>query len=102
VAISVRTSRSRWSSISGLPTFGAVGVYALYLEDSLVYVGSSGNIRDRLQCHGRHFRFDRIKTRKVRDVKMARRIERKLLYRLRPAKNAALPASLYAWNDNGR
>jgi len=70
------------------------GVYALYRDSRLIYVGHSGNVRDRLLGHRRRFRFDLAKVAPIGDRRERQRLERKLLFRLRPQCNGTLPTEL--------
>jgi hypothetical protein len=70
------------------------GVYALYRESRLIYVGHSGNVRDRLLNHRRRFSFDVAKVAPTDDRRERQRLERKLLFRLRPSCNGTLPTVL--------
>jgi hypothetical protein len=83
----------RWSVLSELPPFTTSGVYVLYREGRVVYVGQSGNIRERLQAHARRFVFDRVKCRRLRTRRSCQRVERQLLRRLRPVENRSFPGA---------
>jgi hypothetical protein len=66
------------------------GVYAIYESgERLVYIGSSGNLRDRVRCQqqSRRFRSTIIKFRECLD-RLA--LERRLVRRLRPSQNKVI------------
>lgn len=70
------------------------GVYALYRQSRLIYVGHAGCLRDRLLGHRRRFGFDLAKVAPMQDRRERQRLERKLLFRLRPPCNGTLPTEL--------
>lgn len=78
------------------------GVYALYQSGTLVYVGRTGNFRARLQAHRQRFAFNAIKVARIDESGEQKVVERRLLHRLRPAKNDTVPRALNAvwwyWN----
>lgn len=84
-----------WQRLDTLPgwNFGS-GVYALYRDSRVVYVGHTGNVRDRLLTHRRRFVFDAIKVARIDSRRECQRLERKLLFRLRPSCNGVLPTVL--------
>jgi excinuclease UvrABC nuclease subunit len=81
-----------WDWIDGLPDrrWGG-GVYALYRNGQLVYVGHTKNFRTRLHAHRRCFEFDRVKVAPIANRRERQRLERKLIGRLLPLENRAVP-----------
>ena len=67
------------------------GVYVLYLNGQVVYVGRGRSVRTRVLYHNRRFTFDHIKVAIESDAKERRTLERKLLLRLQPPMNAIVP-----------
>lgn len=91
--------RSIWTAIQTRPKscrgLSCVsGVYVLYSGGSVVCVGQSACIVDRLYCHALRFHFDSAKACAVPDKMQRRWLERKLLFRLRPKKNSVVPSVL--------
>lgn len=86
-----------WSAVARTPgrSFGA-GVYALYKNGRLIYIGRAGNLHVRLVDHYRRFRFDYAKVSPCATAPLRRWRERRLLFRLRPAANRIIPAHLAA------
>lgn len=83
----------RWvKALFPLPRRG--GVYALYRCDELVYIGHAGNLRVRFNKHMRTQQIDAVKIALVADRRERQRIERRLLFRLRPSGNRVLPSVL--------
>lgn len=82
-APSTMLSFRRWS-IPRLP-----GVYAVYRGEALVYIGSSINLRSRLQTHFslRHWRHSDVSVKVSAMDAGWRERERKLVKRLRPPNN---------------
>lgn len=72
------------------------GVYVLYHEGKVVYVGRGGLMRSRIQAHRRRFAFDAVKVAPIENVFEQKRLERRLLYRLRPSRNRVIPTNLHA------
>jgi hypothetical protein len=85
-----------WDRVDGIPDekWGG-GVYALYQGQRLVYIGHTANFRVRLHAHRRRFHFDGVKLAPIEDRKERKRLERRLLLRLRPPLNRTLPRSIY-------
>lgn len=69
-------------------------VYALYRDSLLIYIGHTGNARARLLEHRRRFGFDMAKVAPMDKRRDRQRLERKLLFRLRPQCNGTLPSVL--------
>lgn len=95
---SCRWTTYKWSEFDQLPA--APGVYAVYANDKLVYIGSAGNIKVRLRSHeftkrrhgGYHWRRGyakklRLKCREERVFGEALMAEARLIRRLRPPLN---------------
>jgi predicted GIY-YIG superfamily endonuclease len=83
--------RSRWrtaESARALPRHG--GVYALYSFGRLVYIGRSGNLRSRVTEHVKKKSTDAIKFRYLPSLKSQRRLESRLIARVRPVLNKAV------------
>lgn len=70
------------------------GVYALYQCRKVIYVGQSDDIRTRLLVHSRRFAFTGIKISVTKDRGTRLFREARLLYRLRPKRNATMPVRL--------
>lgn len=68
------------------------GVYALYRAGRLVYVGRTFNLRSRLTTHRRRVGFTDCKVAFVDDEQEQKRLERRLIFRLRPSSNRTIPA----------
>jgi excinuclease UvrABC nuclease subunit len=62
------------------------GVYVLYQDGRLRYVGRTGNLRSRVMSHAR-LQPDAVKYRTLRAYKHQRRLESSLIARLRPPFN---------------
>jgi hypothetical protein len=85
-----------WTSWPSIPPrdWGG-GVYALYHNGALVYVGRTWNFASRISGHRHRFQFDIIKTKWTKTQREAKWIERKLLFRLRPPRNRTIPTDLH-------
>lgn len=94
-----------WDWVDGLPDrrWGG-GVYALYRSGQLVYIGHTGSFHGRIQAHRRRFAFDAVKVAPMGSRRERQRLERRLVYRLRPLENRTVPTSLtgVAWYREGR
>lgn len=82
----------RWLYMVDLPpdNYGG-GVYVLYRCGFVVYVGHAKKLRTRLLRHRRYFVFDAIKIALIGDRRSRQRLERKLLFKLRPSQNSIIP-----------
>ena len=92
-----RQARWRWCDAAELPR--KQGIYALYdRTGTLVYIGSSsGNIKDRVQCHLRKpWGIQAIKVSIMRGSAYLR--EQKLIRRLRPKLNRRVNYNHLAFN----
>lgn len=94
-----------WENTYVIPSFvQGAGVYAIYLDGDLVYIGSSENLRSRVRQHGRGFHGNIFTTkletqfgncnRVTFKIKLARRFgewpmrEMRLIRRLKPCGNS--------------
>jgi excinuclease UvrABC nuclease subunit len=67
------------------------GVYALYWQGEVVYVGRSKSLRTRVKTHNEWMPFDTIKILRTNDFHEQARREANLIWRLRPAFNQQFP-----------
>lgn len=92
---------SRWPVDRFITVFAAKelsptpGVYALQRNGVTVYVGRGADVRLRIMKHRRTFRFDTVKYAEVESVSEQKRLERKLIFRLRPCRNSHIPTDLH-------
>lgn len=90
----------RWESLEELRAYypncyDLAGIYVLQNERGrTVYVGQSADIKTRLSYHSRTFPFQAIKIRLEKNRYKRMWIERVLLYRLRPRRNAVCPTHM--------
>lgn len=74
-----------------IPWYRVAGVYGLYRDGQIVYVGHSQDIRTRVLHHARRFHFDRIEYSVIESKSERKRMERRLLVDLRPIENSVVP-----------
>lgn len=67
------------------------GVYALYRNGRLLYIGQTNDLHCRILEQRRRFEFDAVKVCPTPNRLERQRLERRLLYRLRPPLNNLLP-----------
>lgn len=67
------------------------GVYVLYSDRNVIYVGHTGNFRVRLLHHRRRWMFTHAKLAFISSRTERQALERILLYRLRPKNNHVVP-----------
>ena len=74
-----------------MPPHGVPGVYRLYRGEQIVYIGQSGNVRDRMCVHSRRFHVDRFTYEVVPDRRERMALERRLINEHRPVENGVIP-----------
>lgn len=88
------------------------GVYCIYIDNMLVYIGSSSNVRSRMSAHGivrmgqvfkdqqwNGMRFDLLEV-KVKHTKRWKQLESKLIFRLQPYMNIKGKKTLHLGVDS--
>ena len=86
-----------WHCVDGIPSAGSGGgVYALYKDSTLIYVGRTRSFASRLPAHRTRFQYDYAKLSPLLSAWAAKWLERRLLRRLRPPCNQTIPRALYA------
>lgn len=86
-----------WDWVDGIPDrkWGG-GVYALYLDGELVYIGRTSCFHVRIKTHRSRMPFDAVKVAPIESKREQQRLERRLLYRLQPRFNRVRPSALHA------
>ncbi len=91
------TTRRRLNVLfPNLPPYWVPGVYLLWRNGVVVYVGQSANVRDRIMVNSLRFQVDTLSFIVVSDRRERMDLERRLIRQHRPIENGVYPVVIEA------